>query len=265
MRRASLHAVFAIAALIPALAAAQDAEELAKKLSNPVSSLVSVPIQFNHDSSIGTASGSKSFINLQPVIPVSIGADWNLISRTVVPLIDQDNIAGPSGGQSGLGDVAQSLFFSPKAPTAAGLIWGAGPVFLLPTATDPMLGARKWGLGPTAVLLKQIGPWTAGALGNHIWSVAGDNQRADISVTYLQPFLGYATKQGTSFGINTEATYDWRAGQWAVPINLTVGQILKLGGQLLQVGGGVRYWAEAPSGAASGWGWRLSLTFMFPK
>jgi len=257
--------LLALAAMCPATAWAQDAEEMAKKLSNPVANLISVPLQFNHDSDIGAAKGTRSFINVQPVIPVSINKDWNLISRTIVPLIDQKNIAGASGGQSGLGDVVQNVFFSPKAPTAGGLIWGAGPVFLLPTATDDLLGAKKWGLGPTGLVLKQNGPWTYGALGNHIWSVAGDRQRADISVSFVQPFLSYATKAGTSFGLNTESTYDWKSEQWSVPINMSVSQILKFGDQLVQVGAGARYWADAPAGGPGGWGYRMTLTFLFPK
>jgi hypothetical protein len=260
-----LAAVLGLTVLFPTLSWAQSAEELAKKLSNPVASLISVPLQFNHDENIGPADGRRSFVNVQPVVPISISQDWNLISRTIVPLIDQKDIAGPSGSQSGAGDIVQSLFFSPKAPTAGGLIWGAGPVLLLPTATDELLGSEKWGLGPTGVVLTQRGPWTYGALGNHIWSVAGKSSRADISATFVQPFLSYTTKSATSFGLNTESTYDWKSNRWSVPINVTVGQVLKLGSQLIQVGGGARYWAKSAPNGPEGWGYRISLTFLFPK
>ena len=159
----------------------------------------------------------------------------------------------------------QSLFFSPKAPTPGGLIWGVGPVFLLPTASDSLLGGEKWGLGPTGVVLTQRGPWTVGALANHIWSVGGDSSRADISATFVQPFLSYTTKSATSFVLNTESTYDWKGETWSVPINMAVNQMLKFGRQPVQIGAGVRYWADSPANGPHGWGARVQVTFLFPK
>ncbi len=150
-------------------------------------------------------------------------------------------------------------------PTSGGLIWGAGPVFLLPTANDDRLGAKKWGLGPTAVLLKQEGPWTYGALLNHIWSVAGDSDRANLSTTFIQPFLAYVTTTQTTFTVNTESTYDWKSRQWSVPINLLASQLMKVGPQPLSIGIGARYWAASAETAQHGWGLRLVLTLLFPK
>ncbi len=241
-------------------------EDLAKKLSNPISSLISVPIQVNYDQDIGPQEeGSVVRINIQPVIPISLNENWNMISRTIVPVIFQDDIPVDGRGETGLGDIVQSLFFSPKAPTSAGIIWGVGPVMLLPTATDDALGAEKWGIGPTAVALKQSGPWTYGGLVNHIQSFAGNGSREDVSATFLQPFLSYITKTKTTIGLNAESTYDWKGDNWSVPINLTVSQLLRIGKQPLQIGGGVRYWAESPDNGPEGWGARLQLTLLFPK
>lgn len=243
-----------------------NAEEMAKKLANPIASLISLPIQYNYDSDIGVNdAGDRSTVNIQPVIPFSISEEWNVISRTILPVTSQSNVASGSGSQSGLGDVVQSFFFSPKAPTSNGWILGVGPVFLVPTATDKLLGADKWGIGPTSVALKQEGPWTYGALANHIWSVAGDSARNDVNATFIQPFMSYTTKTATSFVINSESTYDWKSKQWAVPVNFQVTQVLKIGEQLVSVGGGVRYWAESTDTGPEGFGARLIFTFIFPK
>jgi len=191
-----------------------DAAKLAKQLSNPVSSLISVPFQLNFDDNVGPLDeGSRMTLNMQPVIPFSLSEDWNLISRTILPLVYQKDIFSGSGSQSGLGDAVQSLFFSPASPTASGWIWGIGPVLLLPTATDKLLGAKKWGAGPTAVALKQQGSWTLGFLTNHIWSFAGDSDRDNVNSTFLQPFASYTTASAWSFALQTETTYDWENKQ----------------------------------------------------
>jgi hypothetical protein len=259
-------AAFAASLFACGAASADEAAELAQKLANPVAALISVPIQANYDSDYGPADeGSIMRVNIQPVIPLSINDDWNLISRTIVPIVDQNDVPFSGVSEFGLGDTVQSLFFSPKAPTSGGWIWGAGPVLLAPTATDEVLGAKKWGIGPTAVMLKQNGPWTFGGLANHIESFAGDGDRADVSATFLQPFVSYITPSQTTYALNTEGTYNWETRKWSIPLNATVGQLLRVGNQLIQVGGGIRYWMESPDSGPEGWGIRLQFTLLYPK
>jgi hypothetical protein len=244
---------------LPALA---DDADLAQKLANPVADLISVPVQSNYDFGIGPGDGTKWTTNIQPVIPFDISRDWNVISRTILPVIDQQGITpGGTADASGLGDTLQSFFFSPQSSTP---IWGIGPAILIPTATDDLLGGQQWSAGPTAVVLKQDGPWTYGALANHLWNFAGDDDSGDVNVTFFQPFVSYITPTKTTFTLNAESSYDWSNEQWNLPLNFVVSQLLKIGEQPLQIFAGARYYLETPEGGPD-WGLRLGVTFLFPK
>jgi hypothetical protein len=179
------------------------------------------------------------------------------------PLLDNEH-------QAGLGDTLQSFFVSPKAPGPGGLIWGFGPAVLLPTATDKYLGQGKWAVGPTGVALVQKDHWTVGILANQLWSVGGDDTldglpRPDIDATFLQPFVSYTTADAWTFSLNTESTYNWEEHEWSVPVNATVSKLVKLGRLPVQIGAGIRYWAESPETGPEDFGARMQVTFLFPE
>jgi hypothetical protein len=237
-----------------ASAAEQDADALAKQLSNPVAALISVPFQLNYDSGYATAN-DKWTLNIQPVIPISISDNWNLISRTILPVVTQ--------GDTGLGDITQSLFFSPKAPTSSGWIIGAGPVFVLPTGSNGF-SLDQWAVGPTVVMLKQDGVWTYGALVNQLWGVSNSGKARDLSAMFLQPFVSKSLGSGRTVTASFESTYDWNSGQWTIPLNFTYTKVTKWGSQLVSIGGGVRVYLDKPAGGPD-WGLRGIVTLLFPK
>jgi hypothetical protein len=246
-----------------AATATDDSAELAKKLQNPVAALISVPFQSNFEWGAGAGShGFRYLVNIQPVIPFSISDDWNIISRTILPIVHQTDTLGPTT-ENGTGDLLQSLFLSPKAPGPGGLIWGVGPALSIPTASNDLLGTEKFSLGPTAVVLRQAGGWTYGLLTNHVWSVAGDDDRAHVSQTFLQPFLSYTTKTHTTFGVQTESTYDWTNTKWTVPLIAPVSQVLKIAGQPVSLQLAPKWYAEGPT-LAPDWGIRFAVILLFP-
>jgi len=237
---------------------ANNADELAKKLANPIASLISVPFQYTYSRTYND-DGYKNLLNIQPVVPISLSKDWNLISRSIVPVVQQSDVQ-PGRSQFGLGDTSQSFWFSPKAPTSSGLVWGVGAVGLLPTGTDDV-GADTWAFGPTIVMLKQSGPWTYGFLANQLWDTSGP---ADISAMYIQPFLAKGLGEGRTLSLNSESTYNWKSKKWTAPINLHYSKVSKWGNQMVSNQVGVGWYVTSPKGGAD-WQLRYALTLLFPK
>ncbi|MBN3521180.1 hypothetical protein JYB62_14310 [Algoriphagus lutimaris] len=243
--------------------AQDDAAELAKKLANPIASLISVPLQNNTDYGISSFQGTRNTLNIQPVIPVSVSKNWNMITRVVLPIITQYNISAPGEKQSGLGDAVMSAFFSPK--NSDKVTWGVGPALLLPIGTNDYLTTKKFGMGPTAVALKQANGWTVGGLINQLWSVAGNEDRPDVSQMFVQPFLVYNWKTGAGVGANMEWTQNWKTSSSTIWLNPTFSAVTSLGKQKTQFAVGPRINLVAPEGGKADWGWRAVLIFLFPQ
>ncbi len=239
------------------------AQELAKKLANPVASLISVPFQNNTDFGIGDANGTRNTLNIQPVVPIKITEGINLITRYVVPVVSEYNITGGVGSEgTGLSDAVVSAFVS---PAESKIVWGVGPVFLLPIGTEEYLSTKKWGVGPTAVVLLQSHGWTFGGLANQIWSVAGDEDRSDVSQLFFQPFLTYNWSSGAGLGVNMELTENWEAETTVTYLNPIISAISSFGGQKVSFAVGPRFNLTAPDGAKADLGVRAVVTMIFPK
>ncbi len=247
---------------------ASEKENLAKQLSNPIADLVSVPVQFNWENGVGPNDDLRFVMNVQPVVPFKINENWNLVGRMILPFVSQPELGSGDGATFGMGDIVTSLFFSPSK-VKGGLTWGVGPVFSLPTTTDPVLGSGKWSVGPTALVLKQTGPWTYGGLVNHLWSVAdtGDPDRPDVSQSFIQPFLAYNTKNGVTYTVQSESSLNTKAvsgEKWTVPINLNISKLTSFGPFPMSIGGGFGYFVESPAGGPD-WKIRFQATLILPR
>lgn len=259
--------VILIAWLAPAVVAAQtaqqppSAEQLAKQTQNPVSSLISFPLQANWDFGLGDREAVGTIFNIQPVVPFGITPSTNIILRVIMPLTSQPGAGGVR--VNGLGDVVATAFFSPAK--SGRIIWGAGPAFLLPAATNAALGSEKFAMGPSVVALTQPGPWTVGLLVQHLWSTSGAADRDDVNSTFVQPFVSYNLGRGLAVGAVMEAAANWEAEEtWTAPLLFTVSKVALLGKRPVnfQVGAGPT--VASPEGGAN-WRFRFAATFMFPR
>jgi hypothetical protein len=240
------------------------AEEISKKLNNPVSSLISVPLQNNMEAGIGPLKGYQNRMNVQPVIPFNFTKDWNLITRTVLPVVTQTNITSIPDRQTGLSDMVASAFLSP-AKSDNGLVWGAGPAFLVPTATNGILGTKQWGVGPTACVLFQESGWTYGVLVNQIWSYAGSAKRDEFNQFYALPFLNYHWPSGATLGVTADVTRDWEHHYTNAVITPTISGLTRIGKQNFQLQVGPMIPVSAVPGEKPDFGVRAAITFVFPR
>jgi hypothetical protein len=263
----SLLAVAAAPLAIAQEKPAMSAEELAKAVQNPVANLISVPFQNNTNFNVGPRDGTQNILNIQPVIPISLGPQWNLITRTILPVIWQPGFAPGESSTTGLGDLQFSAFVSPSAES--GWIWGAGPILQAPTNTNDRLGNDRWGLGPTAVALHmdKDSPWVYGALVNNVWSISSSNTDPNYSNFLLQPFLNYNFPGGMYLTSAPIITADWKADssqRWTVPLGGGVGKILHFGRLPVNMQLSA-YWNVVAPDNGPDWQLRFQVQLLFPK
>src|SRR3954464_3632825 len=240
--------------------------DLAKAAQNPIADMISVPLQSNFNFRVGPHDQLQYVLNIQPVVPITLNEEWNLITRWITPVISQPPLTVTGDREFGLGDINPSFFFSPKQPTH-GIIWGIGPTVVFPTGTDKTLTAGKYSLGPTFVALTIQGPWVLGVLVNNVWSVAGKNNRDSVNAMTLQPFINYNFHGGWYLTSAPIITANWETGhgeRWTVPVGGGFGRVLKLDKQAINAQLAAYYNVARPTEAAD-WQVRAQVQLLFPK
>lgn len=257
---------------------AQSESDLAKQTQNPISDLISLPFQNNVDFGLGPDDGTGWTLNIQPVVPFAVNEDWNVVTRTILPVRTVPSLAPGLGSEAGLGDLDFTAWLSPRegiafegadvvAPEEAGsIVWGVGAALLMPTATDDLLGTGKWSAGPTAVGLVTKGPWVAGGLIKHFWSYAGDRDRTGVNLTVIQPFVNYNLSDGWYLVTAPIMTANWKLDdEWLVPIGGGAGKVLKLGGLPINTQLQAFWNAAKPDGPSADWQLRFQVQLLFPR
>ena len=259
-----LGASFAYTSAISAESGEDQTEALAKKAQNPISNMSSLPLQNNTDFDFGPEDGTLNTLNVQPVLPFSISDNWNVITRTIIPIVSQPGLVPGQSRETGLSDTFFTAFFSPK--DAGKWIWGAGPTVILPTTTDDRLGKGEWGAGASVVVLTMPGDWVVGSLFSNVWSISAD-RGDEINLFTLQYFVNYNLSDGWYLTTSPIITADWKADSnqvWTVPVGGGVGKIFRVGKQAMNGQVQAYYNVEKPD-IKGDWSLRLQLQFMFPK
>ena len=250
--------------VISSISCAQSDAELAKAAQNPIANMISLPFQDNINTGIGPDDETQSILNIQPVWPLSLNDEWNLITRTIVPVTSQPDIFTGEGRVNGLGDVTFTAFLSPAK--GGSLTWGVGPVLLLPTASDDALGSEKWGAGASVVILAMPGNWVVGSLLSNLWSVGGSGEQ-DINLFTWQYFVNYNLPKAWYLTSAPIITANWEAenkNTWTVPFGGGLGKIFKIGQQPINAQVSAYKNVESPDLGAD-WQIRLQLQLLFPK
>ncbi len=256
---------FMTSAANPLHALPQDDEELAREAQNPLASLISVPYQNNTNFGLGPNDRTQNVLNIQPVVPFSAGSNWNLVTRTILPLITQPDLAATSGSTTGFGDLLLTGFLVPAQPGA--VIWGVGPVISVPIGKEG-LSSEKWGLGPSVVVLTMPGHWVVGALMSNVWSVGGDENLGDVNQITIQYFVNYNFPSGWYLTTAPIITANWeadRGNKWTVPYGGGFGKIFRIGSQPFNANTQAFYNVVTPDDFGADWQLRFQLQALFPR
>jgi len=239
--------------------------DIAKQAQNPIARLISVPLENDFNPQTGPGKEDSYVLQMKPVVPFRLSKDWNLITRTIIPVIQTPDPAPGVSGASGVGDISLSLFLSPAR--VGHVIWGAGPIISVPTASDDILGTKKLSVGPTMVALRSEGHWLYGTLLYNVFSVAGPAARPDVNQMLMQPFINYNLPRKWYLTSSPYITANWekrRNDRWTVPVGGGVGKIVHLEKLPVNIYGQVFRNVESPD-YTTNWSARLQVQFLFPK
>lgn len=246
--------------------AAQGASDIAKAAQNPIAHLISVPFENDFYPQTGASKEDEYVLEIKPVVPIPLSRGWNLITRTIIPVIQTPDLSQELSARSGLGDVQESLFFSPTKAGPGGIIWGAGPAVLAPTATETIYGTGKTNIGPNVVILAIQGHWLFGSLAQNVWSVAGPKERQDVNQFLMQPFVNYNLAHKWYLVSSPVITANWEvdSGRWLVPVGGGVGKIVRFGHMPVNIYTQFFGNAAYPQGTSK-WSARFQMQLLFPR
>ena len=245
---------------------AESDTDLAKETQNPLADLISIPFQNNIDFNVGPNDRTRYILNIQPVIPFKLAENWNLITRTILPVIYQPNVLSNSGGNTGLGDLNFTAWLSPRK--AGRFLWGIGGTLVIPTATEDTTGTDKWSAGPSVVGVFMQGAWVVGGLVSNFWSFAGNSDRQDVNFLFSQLFVNYNLNNGWYLTSAPIITSDWNAdngNKWTLPVGGGGGKVFHVGKLPVNLNLHAYYNVEKPELTGADWQLRCQLQFLFPR
>lgn len=236
----------------------------AQEAATPSPDIYSLVVEYDFNNQIGPFNtGRSSSLLLIPTFPIHLNSQWNIISRTTIPFLHVDGLYQGFGHGAGLSNIQQTFFLSPRT-SSAGLIWGFGPTFFLPTASSKKVGSYQTGTGPAFALLKSSGPWVFGLRLSQVWSVAGPIPVSNkpLNFFYAEPMVSFTTPGGWTFSVNAESVYDWNVQKLVLPFNFTIERLVTIQNLPISVALGARYFAASVPNGPKGWGARLSFTLV---